>query len=667
MTRVPPAPPAPALPAGRLPVLGTVGDLPPEPGRLVVEVDAASRIFVDGKEIPFEALQELLRRRADETRQDVGGKPSTLDVVLRVDRDLPWTRALRLMEACALPETRIYRIHFAALPEGGGEEGAFATFLAGGPRPDDGDPSARAPGPVSVPLRLSPDPTGTTVLDRDLLPFLGTTWTDLGWSSIQVTFDAAPETPAGVALRAVETILRSGVDSVVFRCPASSEATTDPAVSAGSPRGWAVTVFDSPMAPFTGALPPLPPPGRITGRAAGQTLSPVADSHPHHASPPPGSAAARAARAAALGAGGGEGTEEAVEAALDWLARHQSPNGAWDVERFEAECKIAKCGGAGRGMYTPGVTGLALAAFLGHGETHKTPIRGAVVRNGLKYLKGIQDVAGRFGVSSAVEGTFPRFALLMDSDHAIYNHPLATLAMVEAWERTRSPLFKESAERAVAFILRAQNPYLGWRYGERPQDSDTSVTAWMALALHAAERAGLDVDPAGLEGAAAWIDRVTDPETGRAGYSARGNGPARAQELLDRFPPDRSESTTAMAVLVRLLAGAPPDDAEVLRGADLCLRVPPSWDDAAGSVDHVYWFFGTNALFRVGGDRWKAWNGPLKTALVGNRRVDRAEDRYGSWDPVDPWSKEGGRVCATALNALTLETYYGEEPSMEDR
>ncbi len=642
-----------------------MGDLPPEAGRLVVEVDAASRIFVDGREIPFEGLQELLRRRADETRQDVGGKPSKLDVVLRVDRDLPWTRALRLMEACALPEVRIYRVHFAALPEGGGEEGSFATFLPGGHRPGVSDVSAGAAGPVPVPLRLSPDPARTTNLDRDLLPFLGTTWTDLGWSSIQVTFDAAPETSAGVALRAVETILRSGVDSVVFRCPASSGAAADPPAPAGPPRGWAVTVFDVSMNPFTGAFPPLPPPGRINGRAAGQAVSPVPDHCRDHVPPPPGSAAAREARAAAVRAGGGEGTEEAVEAALDWLARHQAANGSWDAEGFEAECKESRCGGAGNGMYTPGVTGLALSAFLGHGETHKTPIRGAVVRNGLKYLKGIQDVAGRFGTSSAAGGSAHFFPLM--SDRAIYNHPLATLAMVEAWERTGSPLFKESAERAVAFVLQAQNPYLGWRYGEKAMDNDTSVTAWMVLALRAADRAGLDVDPAGRDGAVAWLDRVTDPETGRAGYTDRGNGPNRHQELMDRFPPDRSESTTAMAVLVRLLSGAAPDDAEVLRGADLCLRLPPAWDDAAGSVDHVYWFFGTNALFRVGGDRWKAWNGALKTALVGNQRVDRADDRFGSWDPVDPWSKEGGRVCATALNALTLETYYREGPSMEDR
>ena len=30
----------------------------------------------------------------------------------------------------------------------------------------------------------------------------------------------------------------------------------------------------------------------------------------------------------------------------------------------------------------------------------------------------------------------------------------------------------------------------------------------------------------------------------------------------------------------------------------------------------------------------------------------------GSWDPVDAWGEDGGRVYATAINTLTLEIYY---------
>ena len=43
--------------------------------------------------------------------------------------------------------------------------------------------------------------------------------------------------------------------------------------------------------------------------------------------------------------------------------------------------------------------------------------------------------------------------------------------------------------------------------------------------------------------------------------------------------------------------------------------------------------------------------------LVGNQRKDTTVSMYrGSWDPIGPWGNEGGRVYATAICCLTLET-----------
>jgi hypothetical protein len=76
----------------------------------------------------------------------------------------------------------------------------------------------------------------------------------------------------------------------------------------------------------------------------------------------------------------------ATEAGLDWLARHQSPDGRWDADGFEARCSGNRCGGAGGPLHDAGLTGLSLLAFLGYGETHRSPKYGHVVRAGLKYL-----------------------------------------------------------------------------------------------------------------------------------------------------------------------------------------------------------------------------------------------------------------------------------------
>ena len=334
----------------------------------------------------------------------------------------------------------------------------------------------------------------------------------------------------------------------------------------------------------------------------------------------------------------------ATDAGLDWLLRHQSVQGNWDCDAFEGMCRKNRCGGGGGPLYDPGVTGLSLLAFLGTGETHKSPKHGRTVRNGLKYLKGVQDAEGCFG---------PR-----TSSHFVYNHAIAALAMTEAYGMTLSPLFKSSAESGMAFVRQCQNPYLAWRYGVRPQDNDTSVTGWMVMALKSAVQAGIEIDPDSLDGARAWLDKVTEPEYGRAGYTARGNGPARPQELMDRFPSDRSESMTAVAVLSRIFCGAKPADEMVRKGADLCLRSPPVWDEAAGTVDYYYWYYGTLAMFQVGGVHWQRWNEAMKGAILAHQRMDPTDDRYGSWDPVDPWGADGGRVYATAINTLSLEVYY---------
>ncbi len=345
-----------------------------------------------------------------------------------------------------------------------------------------------------------------------------------------------------------------------------------------------------------------------------------------------------------LRAEGGGGTEGATEAGLEWLKNHQSAGGHWDCDGFEAECKKNKCGGAGGPLFDPGVSGLALLAFLGYGETHKTPRYGRVVREGLKYLKNSQDPEGCFG---------PR-----TSNHFTYNHGIAALAMAEAYALTQSPLFKSSAQGGIDFIHKAQNPYRAWRYGVRPGDDDSSVTGWMIMALKSANGGGLRVDPAAFEGAKQFLDKVTDPEYGRAGYTMRGNGPARPTELQDRFPQDKSESLTAVAILTRIFCGADKNDEYVKKGADVCGRCLPVYDEAGGTIDHYYWYYGTLAMFQMGGDHWKRWNEAMKTAIIGSQKMDKSNDQHGSWDPNDPWGPEGGRVYSTSVNVMCLEVYY---------
>jgi hypothetical protein len=362
------------------------------------------------------------------------------------------------------------------------------------------------------------------------------------------------------------------------------------------------------------------------------------------------------------GRGGGapdDPVADAVEHALRWLAAHQSPDGGWEAAGWSRWCdgKPAEGGAEGRGksVYDPGVTGLALLAFLGAGYTNRGDHAFAkTVSKGLRYLKNVQDPEGCFG---------PRTA-----QHHVYNHAMAALAMVEAYGMTGSPIFKGSAQKALDFVALARNPHLAWRYGVKPGDDDTSITAWMVASLLAARsvsehavRSGrgapLRIDDEAFAGTLTWLDHVTDPSTGRVGYIARGAGSARPQELVDRFPTDRVEAMTAAAVAVRLALGASPTDPSVAKGLGLLLEHPPRWNASDGSIDMTYWFHGSLAAHRAGDTAWHPWSAALRAAVLPNQRLDTDYCRYrGSWDPIDPWGPDGGRVYATAILALALET-----------
>jgi hypothetical protein len=289
-----------------------------------------------------------------------------------------------------------------------------------------------------------------------------------------------------------------------------------------------------------------------------------------------------------------------------------------------------------------GVTGLATLAFLGAGETHQSGAHKDNVQRALKALRERQDADGCFGERRV--------------QHWIYNHSITTLAVTEAYRMTSSPFLREPASRGLQFLLKAQNPYLAWRYSFPPDgDNDTSSTGWAVRALAAGRRAGFEVEENSFRGAVAWIEKMTEPEFGRTGYQQRGGPPARTNDQMNAFPPDRSEAITAEAICIRLDAGRTAQNDEALRkSANLVAQKPPRWD-AEGSVDFYYWFHGTDALRRIGGAGWESWRASLVSALAPHQEHNAAGCARGSWAPEDPWGTEGGRVYSTSMALLALE------------
>ncbi len=354
--------------------------------------------------------------------------------------------------------------------------------------------------------------------------------------------------------------------------------------------------------------------------------------------------------------GGNRATESAVLAALKWLARHQGEDGSWSAGGFGANCvSRGDCDGPGEGEHTAGVTALALLAFLGAGYTplskdeYPDPAKaerqlkfGDVTSKAIAWLVKQQDKEGCVGARAS---------------KYMYSHAIATMALCEAYGMTEDPALKKPAQTAVDFLVGAQNKGKGWRYAAKSGDNDTSVTSWCVAALRAAELADLSFPRKAYEGALAWYDEVTGEEYWIAGYTHKGTGKVFVPGRNEKF--EHHATMTAAAMAGRIVINR--NRKELALGAgDVLLNDLP--DSRELKSDAYYWFWGTMAIYQVSGPDgpgWKRWNEPLKNAIVPTQFTGKDGCKNGSWDPAaDRWGFEGGRVALTALNALTLETYY---------
>lgn len=419
-------------------------------------------------------------------------------------------------------------------------------------------------------------------------------------------------------------------------------------------RAWVLVVG---AAASAGAEPPAAPPAPPAAAPAAVAPS-VPAARPYAALLPFG---VRGVVTPGLAITAGPERLVALERGLAWLAAHQAGDGSWDAADLSwchGKKGVLGPDGAGKAQYVGGVTGIATCAFLALGHQPGDAGRyGATLAAALGWMRAHQDPEGCVGERATT--------------HYVYNHAFCALALVEAAALTGDPALTQAAQKALDFSAWARNPYWAWRYGVRPGDNDTSATGCVCLPLAVAHRVNLDAAAAGLvepfvldteafEGTRAWLRRMTDVETGRAGYLAAGQGPARPQEYVDKFPPERSESCTAIALaLRRMLPGAEAQpDVEVERRAMGLLRgVLPTWDVSSGAIDLYYWYYGSLAAFLVGGEAWTVWDRALTRALLSSQRGDTDVCRYlGSWDAVDPWGADGGRVYSTGFALLCLAT-----------
>jgi len=319
------------------------------------------------------------------------------------------------------------------------------------------------------------------------------------------------------------------------------------------------------------------------------------------------------ARTAALRQHGGSGdTEKAVMNALRWLKKQQKGDGSWTQTQSDA------------------MTGLALLAFLAHGETPDSEEFGMTVQKAMEYLSRKVMSTSRIGGRG-------------------YEHGIVAYALGEAYALTRLPFLKPPLEKALDVIIRGQQPDTGgWDYSyAKGKRWDLSVAGWQVQALKAGYVAGATND--GLFEA---MDKSTDflknvcYRGGKFGYSSPGSGSWGMQG--------------AGTLCLQLLGEGRSAEAQAgVRNIDQNRSESIEWKPD-GNHGFYNWYYETQAMFHGGRTPFRKWNQNFSRVLIRNQKRD------GHWEAPLPKGRDAheyNAVYDTCLAALSLQVYYRYLPS----
>lgn len=309
-----------------------------------------------------------------------------------------------------------------------------------------------------------------------------------------------------------------------------------------------------------------------------------------------------------------ESVTTSVDRSLEYLAKQQRPDGAWD------------------GNNAPNA--LALLAFMGRGHV---PGRGPyrdVLEKGKRFILRTQNADGVF-VPQRNAGSGP-----------MYQQGLATLALAEMYGMDPDPELESALRKAIDLLIRCQSDKGGWRYQPKKSDEDLSVTVMEIVALRAANNAEIPVPAETIDKAVAYVKSCADKE---GGYGYQG--------------PGRKPQTSAAGAVSLQLLGHHED--ETIPGAlDYLASLPVEWGNGGG-ISYYYYFhyYAIQANYQAGGKYWANWHPRVRELFINKQNAD------GSWDV--PGGSEGANVVGpnkvywTSMASLVLEVYMHFLPAYQ--
>lgn len=359
----------------------------------------------------------------------------------------------------------------------------------------------------------------------------------------------------------------------------------------------------------------------------------------------------------AAGAPDGEfnqNARQALDRALLWIVRQQQPDGRWKMTGPYSE------GAESREADTDsGATALALLALLGDGNTPTQGTHKKAVALGIEWLIGQQKRNGDL-FDSEEEGRTAHFYAHAQGTIALCE----ALALVEARGEPVSSTLRSAAEKAVKFLIDAQNPRLGgWKY--RPLDvdgiGDLSVTGWALMALHSARMAKIDVPQETFLLASAFLDSTQVDIADGSRYRYRPDEPSQNEQLW---------SMSAEGLLCRQWLGWPRTLEAFEQGQKLLTSEVrrPVWEEGQRNV--YAWYYTAQTLHNLGGQPWETWFAQVQGLLL-RHQASGSGKTGGSWHPTKPkgafleWSEGAGRLYFTVMCVLILETPFRHAPIYE--
>ena len=356
-------------------------------------------------------------------------------------------------------------------------------------------------------------------------------------------------------------------------------------------------------------------------------------------------------------------TEGAVLKALRWLKKTQQPNGSWNPSPISN-------------------TGLAILAFLAHGETPSSKEFGYTVQKAMQFL--IDSLGKKKDKSGNEVVTFK------GADGNEYATLIATYALCEAYGMTRNPNTKIVAMQTLQRIVDNQGPTGGWDYGINKTSTrdDMSFAGWALQALKAGKMAGLH--PKGLDECIKKAIKCLKTRNFRNGgfnYCA-GGGPTGltatgclAMQLLGYM--NENEVKSALDFMRDWLPKFTSRDAAKKNGAtpEQLKRIP-----GPGANPQYYCYYASQCKYQAGMCQgasaanvksWQDWNLEMKKvypdAIVTLPETIEGPDgkprRVGYWrmDKSEQTCASGGDTMATCLCALQLMVYYRYLPTTQTK